>query len=380
MTTAPVLASFSAIGIVAGLVVLSAIVATVVAVAYRLYLRERVQTGLATLVSLAVVALYLNVKSALGQVAAGITDPLSMEAVLFNGGTLVAAALVVPVASRLGDRLALRVTHAGGGVADVDLGRLVRAGGRVITVELPEKIETVEGYGPVSDEVLTDLANRRLVFPRGLTVGALEERIRDRLREDHGVGYVDVEIEEDGTVTHLGVGGRRRGIGPTLAPGTAAVAVAADPPFAASPGDAVQLWTRGGTTERVASGELRATAGDTVTLALDAHDAPEVAGDSYRLVTMPATPRPEQEFGRVLRAADETLAAITVDAAGPLVGLSVGSLKPTVLAVAPPDGSVVLVPDHRQQLGAGDVLYIVANPQAVRRLEAAAGGDRAESS
>jgi hypothetical protein len=380
MTATPAVDSLSSIGIVVGLVALSAVVAGLVASAYRLYLRERIQTGLATLVSLAVVALYLNVKSALGQVAAGITDPLSMEAVLFNGGTLVAAALVVPVASRVGDRLALRVTHAGDGVADVDLGRLVRSGGRVITVELPENIDTVEGYAPVPEEVLTALAGRRLVFPRGLTVGALEERIRDRLREDHGVGYVDVEVEPDGTVTHLSVGGRRRGIGPTLAPGTAAVAVEADPPFAASPGDAVQLWTSGTDPERVVSGELRATAGDTVTLALDAHDAEPVAGGTYRLVTTPAMPRPEQEFGRVLRTADETLAAIPVEADGPLSGLAVGALKPTVLAVAPADGSVALVPERRRRLRPGDVLYIVANPQGVRRLETAAGGARAESS
>jgi hypothetical protein len=90
--------------VVALLVVTSAIVAALVALAFRLYLRDRVPTGLAALVSLAVVALYLNVKSALGQVAAGYTDPLSVEAVLFNGGTLVVAALVVPIGVRLGGR------------------------------------------------------------------------------------------------------------------------------------------------------------------------------------------------------------------------------------------------------------------------------------
>lgn len=373
----PSLRSLVVVGV---LTIISGLVAVGVGLVYRLYLRERVQTGLAILVSLAVVALYLNVKSALGQVAAGITDPLSLEAVAFNGGTLVLAALVVPLGARVGDRLAVRLSRAGEGVSDVDLGRLVRSAGRVITVELPNDIDTVEEYGPVSPEVKEALAGKHFVFPRGLTVGELRKRIVERLREDHGIGYVDMDLENDGTVSSLAVGGRRRGIGPTLGPGSAAVAVTGDPPFAASPGDSVQLWTEGETPERVSSAEVRGLIGDTVTLVLDANQAGTVAGNEYRIVTLPTNPRPENEFAGILRAADETMATLSIEAGSPLEGVPVGALRPTVVAIAVPDGPVTVIPPRSRRLAVGDVVYLVATPSVLRRVEAATDEIRAEPS
>lgn len=372
--------SIRSLVVVGVLVIISGLVAVAVGLIYRLYLRERVQTGLAVLVSLAVVALYLNVKSALGQVAAGITDPLSLEAVAFNGGTLVLAALVVPIGARLGDRLALRLSRASEGVTDVDLGRLVRSAGRLITLELPKEIDTVEEYGPVSPEVREALAGKQFVFPRGLTVGELRTRIVERLREDHGIGYVDMDLENDGTVSRLAVGGRRRGIGPTLGPGTAAVAVTGDPPFAASPGDSVQLWSQGDTPERIASAELRGVVGDTVTLVVDANQAETVAGGEYRIVTLPTNPRPEDEFAAILRGADETMATLAIEAGSPLEGVPLGALTPTVVAIAAPDGRVTVIPPRSRRLGVGDVIYLVATPSVLRRVEAATGELGAEPS
>jgi hypothetical protein len=375
-----VFSSLSSIAIAAGLVIVSGLVAVLSGVVYRIYMGERVQSGLAILVSLAVVALYLNVKSALGEVAAGVTDPLALEAVIFNGGTLVAATLVVPVGVRVGDKIAMNLSVASGGVREADFSRLVRSVGRSITVTLPSDIETVEGYEPVADEVRTALEGKELVFPGGLTVNKLRDRVIERLREDHGIGYVDLEMDEDGTVPHLGIGSRPRGIGPTLGPGTAAVAVSGDPAYAASSGDAVQLWTTGETPERVASGELRGRVEDTVTLALDAHEAPAVAGKEYRIVTVPNTPKPEHEFRSILRAADETMGAVTVTEGGPLVGLPVGALRATVVAIAPEDGPIVVVPPRTRVLSDGDVLYLVAAPSLLRRIETTAPGSRTESS
>lgn len=372
--------SLSSLATAAGLVIVSGLVAILTGLLYRIYMGERVQSGLAALVSLAVVALYLNVKSALGDVAAGITDPLSLEAVLFNGGTLVAAALVVPVGIRVGDKIAMNLSVASGGVREADLSRLVRSVGRSISVTLPAEIHTVDGYEPVADDVRAALEEKELVFPRGLTVKELQERVTERLREDHGVGYVDIEVDEDGTVTHLGIGSRPRGIGPTLGPGTAAVAVAGDPAFAASSGDAIQLWTTGDDPDRVASGELRGRVDDTVTITLDAYEAPTVAGEEYRIVTLPSTPRPEHEFRSILRAADETMGTVTVTEAGPLVGLPVGALQATVLAVAPASGPIVVVPARTRVISPGDVLYLVAAPSMLRRIEAAAPESRTESS
>jgi hypothetical protein len=372
--------SIRSLVVVGVLTTISGLVAVAVGLVYRLYLRERVQTGLAILVSLAVVALYLNVKSALGEVAAGITDPLSLEAVAFNGGTLVLAALVVPIGARLGDRLALRLSRAGEGVSEVDFGQLVRSAGRVITVELPQEIDAVEEYGPISPELRETLAGKQFVFPRGLTVGELRERIIERLREDHGIAYVDIDLENDGTVSSLAVGGRRRGIGPTLGPGSAAVAVTGDPPFAASPGDSVQLWTQGDSPERIASAELRGTTGDTVSLVLDANQAGAVAGGEYRIVTLPTNPKPEDEFAEILRAADETMATVSIESGSPLEGVPVGALTPTVVAIATSEGPVTVIPSRSRQLIVGDVVYLVATPSLLRRVESAVGELRTEPS
>lgn len=358
--------------VLAGLTLVSLGVAAAVAAVHRFYLRNQVPTALAALVALAVVALYLNVRSALGDVVAGASDPLALEAVLFNGGTVLAAALVVPLGVRLGDRLGRFTQAAGGAVAEGDLGRIVRSAGRVITVELPTDIETPSGYEAVPETVERAVAGETFVFPRGLTVGELTERIRDRVREDHEVGYVDVEVDRDGTVRYLALGGRPAGLGPTLGPGTAAVGVRGDPAAGAGPGDTVQL-VPGPDEPPVARGEVRGVAGDVVTVAVDDHDAREIAGGEYRLVTLPDSPRPEHEFGRLLRAADETLGAVTVGEGSGLAGLPVGAIGPTVVAVRAADGTLTAVPSRRHVLAAGETCYVVATPSVVRRAEAAAG-------
>ncbi|MFB6112059.1 MAG: hypothetical protein ABEJ35_05925 [Halobacteriaceae archaeon] len=136
--------------------------------------------------------------------------------------------------------------------------------------------------------------------------------------------------------------------------------------------DAIQLWTDSDPPERVASGELRATTGDTITLAVDSYQADSIAGGEYRAVTLPASPRPEHEFGRLLRAADETMAAVQVLPGSDLEGLPVGALRPPVIAVRPRGGGVTVVPSRRHTLTSEETVYIVATPSVIRRVEAAA--------
>jgi len=124
-----------------------------------------------------------------------------------------------------------------------------------------------------------------------LTVGEPEERVGDLLKEEYEVGYVDVELDDEEGVEFLGLGRGMSGIGPTLVPGTCAVALYADPAYSSSPGDTVQHWKRtedettekaegegnevgtegigkGGEMERVAVGELGGATGDVVTVDL----------------------------------------------------------------------------------------------------------------
>lgn len=76
--------------------------------------------------------------------------------------------------------------------------------------------------GGVAALVGAGIGDRAAPNLRGLTVDELRRRITTRLREDYGVGNVDIELTEEGTVDYLAVGSRAAGIGPTPpAPATA---------------------------------------------------------------------------------------------------------------------------------------------------------------
>jgi hypothetical protein len=364
-----------------GLAVLAGGVAAAVAVAHRWYVRERVPRGLALLFGLAAVAVYLNTTTALGEAITGSGDAATVRAALFNivafgsgtGGAL--------LGRRAGDRFAVEAVTGGEEAVDGGVGRLVRTVGRVIRVDLPEEVGDVVGYDPVPRETKEQLAGTTFVFPRGLTVAQLRDRLVERLRSDYAVGHVDVDLTQEGTVEYLAVGARAAGIGPTLPPGTRAVAVRADPAFAASAGDAVQVWETD-PMERLLTAELRGTSGDVATLAVDAADTPKLDPDTrYRLVTLPTDDRPDREFVSLLRAARETFGSVTVAADSPLAGLPVGALSPVVVAVESPEGGTVTLPERDRTLAAGETLFAIASPEALRRLERAADPGRgAESS
>ena len=364
----------------AGLAVLAGGVAAVVAVAYRWYVRERVPRGLALLFGLAAVAVYLNTTTALGQAIAGSGDAATVRAALFNivaFGSGIAGALL---GRRTGDRFAVEVVTGGEETVDGSVGRLVRTVGRVITVDLPEEVGDVVGYDPVSEETKEQLAGKTFVFPRGLTVTQLRDRLVERVRTDYAVGHVDVEVTEEGTVEYLAVGARAAGVGPTLPPATRAVAVRADPAFAASAGDTVQVW-ESDPMERVLTAELRGTSGDIATLAVDAADAPKLDPDtSYRLVTLPTDDRPDREFVSLLRAARETFSSVTVAADSPLAGVPVGALSLVAVAVESPGGETVTLPGRDHVLVAGDTLFAIASPETLRRLERGADPTRGTGS
>ncbi|WP_436928522.1 TrkA C-terminal domain-containing protein [Halosimplex halobium] len=356
--------------------VLAAGVAAAVALLYRWYVRERVPGELPALFGLSAVAVVLNTNQALGEVIApdGSGDPLDQAGVLFHVVAFLVALAATRAGADAGDRIGSDVAVATGERAvETEVSRVVQAVGRVITVELPEEVDDIVGYDPVPAETKENLAGRTFVFPRRLTVGELRDRLVTRLKADYAVGHVDLELADDGSVEYLAVGSRAAGIGPTLPPETAAVAVKADPALAASAGDLVQVW-RTDPFERVLTAELRGTVDDVATLAIDAADTRKLdAEGEYKLVTLPVETRPDREFASVLRAADETMAAVTVAAGSDLAGQPVGALDVTVVAVRPESGPVEPLPGRDRTLAAGDAVYLVAAPEAIRKVEAAAG-------
>ncbi|TKR25991.1 TrkA C-terminal domain-containing protein [Natronomonas salsuginis] len=364
---------------------------------HRWYAGTRVPDGLSVLVGLSVVALYLNTAGALGEVIGGQVELLAVETAIFNTVTFLLAGVAAVGGGRLGDRLGVGVFAVSGAKSlDSDVSRIVRTVGRVTTVQLPAEIADIDGYDPVDAATKEKLADQTLVFPRRLTLEELRTRFVDRLQTDYGVGHVDVDFAEDATIEYLALGGRESGIGPTLPPGSAALAVRADPPNNASPGDLVQVWTSSdagsspssapdadaGTDttadanskpQRVTNAEIRGTAGDIVTLAVDELDANRLDTDRrYRLVTLPVEARADREFASQLRTAEETMRAVTIGEGSALVGDPIGALDVAIVAVGTADGEIAAIPTRHREIGVGDTLYAIGRPDRLRKVETAA--------
>jgi len=248
---------------------------------------------------------------------------------------------------------------------------LVRATGRSITVTISpaDEIADIDGYDPVAEETKAALADTTLAFSRGLRVEELKTQLSNRLKEEYDINYVDLELETDGTITYLGVGRQPAGLGPTLQPGMDATAIRADPAFSATPGDSIQIWRRDGT--RVGNAELRAAVGMVATVIADETIVSTLdPATNYRLLTLPSDSRPEREFAGMLRRADETLSVFTLADRSPLIGTSVGDLDLTLIAIETPDGKIETIPSRDRLLAAGEELFALGKPAALRRLEA----------
>lgn len=351
----------------------AAVTGGVIAAGYRWYSRRRVPLGPTLLFGLGTVAVYLNAIGLYGAILVGeATSLFTLEVIAFNLGSLVLAGIGAAVGRLVGDRVATDAFAAlGVRELDTDVTRVVRTLGRVTAVGLPAEIGNMAGYDPVRPDLKAELAGKTLLFPRRLTVAELHDRLVTRLKQDYRVGHVDLELTDGGVVEHLSIGARVAGVGPTLAPGTVACTVRADPAAGASPGDVVQVWRTDPGPKRVLTAELRATAEDAATIAVDAAEATVLDADTtYRLVTLPAEPRAEREFAAALRAADETMGVATVEPNSPLAGGTIDDAQVTVVAVRPANGPVEAIPRRTRTLIAGDVLYVVARPEDLRRLEA----------
>ncbi|WP_231185474.1 TrkA C-terminal domain-containing protein [Haladaptatus sp. DYF46] len=367
---------------IVGLGLLSGAAAGAVAFLHRWYTRERVPSGLAVLAGVGAVGIWLGTWRTLQPfILDGSQDMLTFTNALITVVSFLVAGLTALGSVRVGDWAATDMVALTGGTGTDDVSRLVQTVGRVVTVTLPEHIDDMDGHDTVSSERKAEIAGSSFVFPRGLTVTELRDRIVSRLKDDYGVGHVDIDLTDDGRIDYLALGGRVVGLGPLLAPGTVAVAVRADPAFSAGIGDSVAVWrhdaddddTDDSAPTRVTTGEIRGVVGDVVTLAVDEAEATKLdATHRYRLVTFPVESRPEQVFATRLRSADETMAVVTVSPRSGLVGVPVGGLDMTVVAVRPDGDPVEVLPPRSRVLEPGDALYAVVQPTRLREIEHAA--------
>ena len=417
-----------------GLSLLAGLVAGSAAFVFRLYTGADIPEGASLILGLGAVGLALNTRNVLIQFVGEGSGGLTVTAASIDIAIFVLAAVSASVGRLLGDRFARSKRFRPAALGSTLHGPLVRATGRWTIVDLPETIDDIDGYEPVAEETKRDLEGRALEFPARLSVEALRTKLVGRLKEEHDVGYVDLEIESDGTVSHLGLGRRPAGIGSTLPPGSVAVAVRCDPAFSASPGDSIQLWRSPATSgtdevgkptgpaeeakptepaeepkptepgegpdtavdeaaaeavpaserapaapERVCTGELRAVVGTVATIIVDENVAASIDPTvTYRLVTLPSDVRVDREFAGMLRRADETMQAVELPEGSPLVGAPLSDVDATVIAVRNAAGAVETLPHRDRQLAAGDTVIALGRPAELRGLQRAAKGRQVE--
>ena len=180
---------------------LATVASLVAAVVYRWYTRERVPEGVSVLLGVSAVALVLNTEETLKLVMQG-RDGLPAETTaVVTVATFVAAALGTGIGRRIGDGVASNAfAVTGTAKLDREVSQLVRAVGRVVTVSLPDDLDDIDGYDPVDPEVKEELAGTTFVFPRRITVADLQDRVVTRLKDDYGVGHVDLELDRKSVV------------------------------------------------------------------------------------------------------------------------------------------------------------------------------------
>ena len=354
---------------IVGLSLLSAFVSGAVSFLFRWRTRTQIPEGPALLIGLGAVAVYLNTRIALVQFLGANGEVLTPTAVAINLAIFATSTVTAAAGWQVGDRLGKSEEFHP--AIQPNFGPIVRATGRTVPVELPEEIEDIDGYDPVSAATKAELAGETYQLSRGLTVEQLREALVTRLRTDHDIAHVDVDIGDDGSVEFLAVGGRATGIGPTLPPGTTATAIRADPAFTASPGDTVQIWDGD---RRVGTAELRGAADRTATVSAraDLIDGLDPATE-YRLMTLPASERVDRLFAGMLRRADETMSAVTVTEGSTLDGMAVGGLGLSVIAIESGEHTET-VPSRKRAVAAGERLFLIGHPAHLRRVEAAATG------
>ena len=352
-----------------GLGLLAAVLAGVTAVVYRRVGTDAVPVGGALLVGAAGIAGLLNLRYVTS--GALLADaPLSHPATsAFLLGVFAVGGIAAEGGRRAGDHLAREVFGVQPVAADGEIGELLRAAGLVVAVELPETVGDAEGVPSVDPAVTRAIAGRTMRFPHRLSAEDLASRLKRRIEADHPVGYVDVEVANDGSVEHLAVGARRRGLTGGLPPGTVAVPVRTVPPASASVGDELAVWATDGDESRfVTSGTLHGATGETATLVIDADDADAIDPErSYRVTTASGESDDAADFLSTLQQVDETVTSVAIADGDPLAGEFVGWLPVRVLALRGDEG-VVALPADGESVRPGDTLYVLGSPGSLREL------------
>lgn len=354
-----------------GLGLVALLVAGVVAGLYRWRTTRPFPPATGTFLGVATVALWMLWELLAG---GGFLSSLPLEHdgnAVYGVGVILTGAVLGTSGSRLGDRIGCEIYALDRIDADGEVADLLRSARVVTPVALPASVEDVDGYLPATPATKRALSERQFLLPSGLSDRELRSRVESRIVTDFAVDHAGLTVE-DGDVTALAVGRRVRGLGPTLPPGTTAVGIRADPPATTSQGERVEIWETDGGQRLVARGRLRSTNGDLATVVVDEDAAPLRPDRRYRLVTPPARPADHERLVSILRSVEETTVRVPIADGDPLEGEFVDWLPGAVLVVERDDGILVL-PDDRTTLRAGDTAYLVGHPDELASITSSPG-------
>jgi len=348
----------------------ASVVAMGVSFLYRGYSTRPLPVGLGVLLGLSFVTMSLNIDALTQLSIIADTPKLHHASAAYLLGVFSAGAVTADVGRRIGDHFAADVFDVPRIDAGGEIARLVQSAGLVVELSLPDAVDDIDGYPAVDDETKRLLSGRHMRFPRRLSEADLESRLAARIERDFDVGHVHAEIEADLSVSSLAVGRRPSGVGPSLPPGTVAIAVEGNPSPSASTGDPIEVWTAGGddTGRLVATGTIRETVGDVATVTVGRDDATAFDPDrSYRLVTRPDTASDVNELVATVWEAEETVTAVTVGDGDPLLGEFVDWLPVAVLCIVR-EGEPIPFPAANETLDVGDTVYVLGTPGGLHRL------------
>ncbi len=252
----------------------------------------------------------------------------------------------------------------------------------------------IEGYPPLSDEIRSPLREGEWTFPADLPIGELESRLEDRLRTEHDLADVSVEIDTGGKATIRAappegalsrrLPGNRRAVSfDTLVP----TGLARGDEIALDLGDDEVVGTvlsaktdaeasddESDVTESVSRAPTTTGGEGRVTIAVRKADASDlIDGDPEKLRVRSRETRSEFELVHLFRQAGKRWEKLQIRAGSELDGVTLGSLAVrdthdvAVLGIEQ-TSDWTIAPSGTTVLSAGDELYVVGARNSLRRF------------
>ncbi|GAA0226412.1 potassium channel family protein [Haladaptatus pallidirubidus] len=264
-----------------------------------------------------------------------------------------------------------------------------------VRVRVTRTVGDIDGYPPLPDDLRAAIRDGEWTFPGDLPLAELESRLADRLRTEHGLADVSVEIDAGGKAT-VAAAPPEGSLSRRLPPNRRAVSVDTLVPTGVARGDEVVFDLDGEdavgtvlsaetgaeksdddateTTETVSRAPTTTGGDGRVTVAVSTAGAKElIRGDPSSLRVRSRETRSEFELVNLFRQAGKHWRKLQISAGSGLDGVTLGSLSVRdvhdVAVLGIERGSDrTIAPSGTTPLAAGDELYVVGTRDSIRRF------------